>query len=155
MSSKKCLTRVSSKGVLEECQVRMSQKSVKQECLTRVSSKSVLEECQVRLSYKSVKKECLTRVSSQSIKQECLTERCAILSSKGVLQECHPVCQVRVSHKWVRWKMWQIIVSVPQHSCRHSGSWASSCDVFWQGLWVGFWKLTFGYFWQNYQAKGL
>ena len=38
------------------------------------------------------------------------------------------MCQVKVSHKWVRWKMWQIsIVSVPQHTCRHSGSWASSC----------------------------
>ena len=41
------------------------------------------------------------------------------------------MCQVRVSHKWVRWKMWQIsIVSVTHHPCRHSGSWASSCFLF-------------------------
>ena len=38
------------------------------------------------------------------------------------------MCQLRVFHKWVRWKMWEIsVVSVPQHTCRHSGSWASSC----------------------------
>ena len=39
VSSKKCLTRVSSK-------------SVKSECLTRVSSESVLQECQERVSSK-------------------------------------------------------------------------------------------------------
>ena len=81
-----------------------------------MSSKSVLQERQERVS---------TRLSRQNVN---LAERCVIVSSKGVLQECHPVCQVRVSHKWARWKMWQIsIVSVPQHTCRHSGSWVSSC----------------------------
>ena len=28
-------------------------------------------------------------MSNQSVKQECLTERCAMVSSKGVLRECH------------------------------------------------------------------
>ena len=56
MSSKKCLTRVSSKSVPEEvsskkCLTRVSSKSVPEE----VSSKSALQECQVRVSYKSVK----------------------------------------------------------------------------------------------------
>ena len=33
-------------------------------------------------------------------------------------------------HRWVCWRMWQIsIVYVPQHTCRHSGSWAS-CGLF-------------------------
>ena len=41
---------MSSKSVLQECQVRVSYKSVKYE----VSYKSVLQECQVRVSYKSV-----------------------------------------------------------------------------------------------------
>ena len=111
-----CLTKVSSKSVLQECQIRVSSKK----CLTRVSSKTVLQECQVR----SVLQECLTRVSSKSVSPES----CAIVSSKGVLQECHlsvwiqGVSQVRLL------EMWQIsIVSVCQHTCRHSGSWASSC----------------------------
>ena len=39
-----CQERVSHKSVLQECQAR----SVLQECLTRVSYKSVLQECQVR-----------------------------------------------------------------------------------------------------------
>ena len=61
-----CLTRVSSKSVVQECQVTQWEKkcqvrSVRQE----VSSKSVLQECQVRVSYKSLKKECPTRVSSK------------------------------------------------------------------------------------------
>ena len=63
-----------------------------------MSSKSVLQECQVRVSYKSVKKECLTRVSSQSVKQEsyralrnsvkqgCLTRVLPSVSSQGVPQ---------------------------------------------------------------------
>ena len=63
-----------------------------------MSSKSVLQECQVRVS-----------------------------SKKGVLQECH----LSVSRQGVP----QVgslenvisIVSVLQHTCRHSGSWASSC----------------------------
>ena len=38
--------------------------SVPQECLTRVSSKSVLQECQVRVS----EKKCQARVSYKSVK---------------------------------------------------------------------------------------
>ena len=41
---------MSSKSVLEECQVRVSHKSVKEEC----NHKSVQDVCQVRVSYKSV-----------------------------------------------------------------------------------------------------
>ena len=63
------------------------------------------------MSQKSVLQECQVRVSSQ----------------KGVLQECH----LSVSRQGVP----QVgslenvisIVSVLQHTCRHSGSWASSC----------------------------
>ena len=87
----------------------MSNKSVPEE----VSSKIVLQECQVRVSYKSVIQECQVRMSSK----------------KGVLQECH----LSVSRQGVP----QVgslenvisIVSVLQHTCRHSGSWASSCLV--------------------------
>ena len=76
---------MSSKSVLQECHVRVSEKkcqvtNVKQE----VSSKSVLQKCQVRVSYKSV-------VSSKSVGEECQ-------SSKNVSQEC----QVRVSEKSVK-----------------------------------------------------
>ena len=69
------------------------------------------------MSQKSVLQECQVRVSSQ----------------KGVLQECH----LSVSRQGVP----QVgslenvisIVSVLQHTCRHSGSWASSC-FFWRQL---------------------
>ena len=97
-----------SKSVLEEWHVRVSSKK----CLPRVSSKSVLEECQIRVSCKSV-----------------LPERSAIVSSKGVLQEC----QLSVSSQGVPQDCSLEIVtnkystSVSQHTCRHSGSWASSC----------------------------
>ena len=85
-----------------------------------MSSKSVPEECQVR----SVKQECLKRVSSKSVLQEC---QIRVSSKTGVLQECH----LSVSRQGVP----QVgslenvisIVSVLQHTCRHSGSWASSC----------------------------
>ena len=78
--------------------------------LARASSKSVPQECQIGVPSKSV-----------------LPERCAIVSSKGVLQECH----LSVSRQGVP----QVgslenvisIASVPQHTCRHSGLWASSC----------------------------
>ena len=53
--SKECLTRVSSKSVLQGCLTRVSRKSVWQKCQERVSYKSVLQECQGRVSYKSVK----------------------------------------------------------------------------------------------------
>ena len=46
---------VSSKRVLQECQVRVCRnKSVAQECQVRVSYKSVIAQCQARVSYKSV-----------------------------------------------------------------------------------------------------
>ena len=70
---------MSSKSVLQECQVRVFYKSGLQECQVR----SVVEDCSVcnikqecvviRVSRKSVKSECLTRVSLLSVKQECLT----------------------------------------------------------------------------------
>ena len=80
-----------------------------------MSSKSVLQECQVR----SVLQERLTRVSSKS---------CSIVSSKGVLQECHLSVWTQDVSQMSLLEMWQIsIVSVCQHTCLHSGSWASSC----------------------------
>ena len=57
---------MSSKSVLQECQVRLSYKSVKQE----VSSKSVLQECQVRVSSKKgVLQECHLSVPRQGVPQ--------------------------------------------------------------------------------------
>ena len=99
----------------------MARKSVKQE----VSYKSVRQECLRRVSSKSVPQECPIRESSKSV----LPERSAIVSSKGVLQECclsvssQGVPQVG-SLEFVTNK-YQICVC--QHTCRHSGSWASSC----------------------------
>ena len=65
---------MSTKGVAEE----VSSKNVLQECQVRGSSKSVPEECQARVSCKSVKQECLTRVSSEKFQVR--------LSSKGVAE---------------------------------------------------------------------
>ena len=104
---------MSSKSVLQECQVRVSQRSVKQECPVRVSYKMSNKKCQVRVSFtsKSVLQECQVRVSSK----------------KGVLQECYlsvsrqGVPQVGSLENLIS------IVSVLQHTRRHSGSWASSC----------------------------
>ena len=106
----------------------MARKSVKQE----VSYKSVRQECLRRVSSKSVPQECPIRESSKSV----LPERSAIVSSKGVLQECclsvssQGVPQVGsleiVTNKY------QICVS--QHTCRHSGSWVSSCFFFFGGV---------------------
>ena len=73
-----CPRRVSSKSVIQECQIR----SVKYECLKRVSSKK----SQVRVCYTSVKQECLRR----SVKQECPTR----VSTKK--------CLTRVTSKSVR-----------------------------------------------------
>ena len=58
---------MSSKSVLQECQVRVSHKTVKQE----VSSKSVLQECQVRVS----EKKCQVRVSEKSISQARMSHK--------------------------------------------------------------------------------
>ena len=81
MSSKKCLTRVASKSVLQKSQVRSVKqevsykkcltrvpRSVLQECQLRVSSKRAVQECQVRVSHKSVLQECQVRVSYKSVK---------------------------------------------------------------------------------------
>ena len=90
-----------------------------------MSSKSVLQECHAR----SVLQERLTRVSSKSVSPE----RCAIVSSKGVLQECRLSVWTQGVSQVSLLEMWQIcIVSVCQHTCRHSGSWASSCFL-WEG----------------------
>ena len=96
--SKKCHTRVLSKSVLQEGQVRVSSKK----CLTRVSSKSIVEECQAGVSHKSVKSERQARVSYQ---------RSAIVSSKGVLQECHlSVSSQGVPQVGSLEKLWQISI---------------------------------------------
>ena len=50
--------------------MRASCKSVKAKCLSRVSSKIVLQKSQERASYKSVKKACEVRASKP---QECPT----------------------------------------------------------------------------------
>ena len=108
---------MSSKSVLQECQVRVSQRSVKQECPVRVSYKMSSKKCQVRVSFTK-------SVSSKSVLQECQVR---VSSKKGVLQECHlsvsrqGVPQVGSLENLIS------IVSVLQHTCRHSGSWASSC----------------------------
>ena len=71
------------KGVPEECQVRVSHKSVKEEC----HHKSVQNACQVRASYKSIKEACQVRV-------QCPTK----VSSKSVKE----ACQVRMPYKCVK-----------------------------------------------------
>ena len=99
----------------------MSCKSGKEECQAR----SVLQECQVRVFQKSVKQECQIRVSCKSV----LPERSAIVSGKGVRQECHlsvsSQCVPQVGSLEIVTNKYYIFVS--QHTCRHSGSWASSC----------------------------
>ena len=108
---------MSSKSLLQECQVRVSQRSVKQECPVRVSYKMSSKKCQVRVSF-------IKSVSSKNILQECQVR---VSSKKGVLQECHlsvsrqGVPQVGSLENLIS------IVSVLQHTCRHSDSWASSC----------------------------
>ena len=65
-------------------------------------------------------------MSSRSVSPE----RCAIVSSKGVLQECHLSVWTQGVSQVSLLEIWQIsIVSACQHTCRHSGSWASSCFV--------------------------
>ena len=75
-------------------------------------------------------------MSSKSVLPEC----CAIVSSKGVLQECHlsvstqGVSQVgsldNVRHKYCL---------CSSHTCRHSGSWASSCFFQLNCWWPIYW----------------
>ena len=63
-------------------------------------------------------------MSSKSVSPE----RCAIVSSKGVLEKCHLSVWTQGVSQVSLLEMWQIsIVSVCQHTSRHSGSWASSC----------------------------
>ena len=77
----------------------MSSKSVPDECQARVSSKSVLQECQVRVSNKKgVKQECHLSVSRQGVPQ--------VGSLENVINK-YCFCS--------------------STSCRHSGSWVSSC----------------------------
>ena len=73
-----CHLRVSYKRVKKERPTRVSSKSVGEE----VSSKNVLQECQARVSYKSVCliKTCQVRVSSKSVPEESQ----ARLSDKSV-----------------------------------------------------------------------
>ena len=125
---------MSSKSVWQECQVRVSQRSVKQECPVRVSYKMSSKKCQVRVSFTK-------SVSSKSVLQECQVR---VSSKKGVLQECHlsvsrqGVPQVGSLENLIS------IVSVLQHTCRHSGSWASSCCFF---CWLNAWLCRFSSFW--------
>ena len=75
-----------------------------------MSSKSVLQECQVRS---------VLQVSHKSVKQELLN---------SVKQGCHLSVWTQDVSQVSLLEMWQIsIVSVCQHTCLHSGSWASSC----------------------------
>ena len=65
------------------------------------------------MSYKSVKQERRTRVSNKSVKQECLTRALRNSVKQGLsYKTVTSVCQLRVSHKWVRWKMWEIVLSL-------------------------------------------
>ena len=67
-------------------------------------------------------------MSNKSVKQECFTKRCAIVSGKGVLQECHlSVSSQGVPQVGSLENVMNKYCPVPQHTCRHWGSWASSC----------------------------
>ena len=68
---------MSSKSVLQECQIRVSRKSVLQECQVRVSHKSVKQECLTRALRNSVKQGCPTRVSPECVNSGCLTSEFA------------------------------------------------------------------------------
>ena len=101
----------------------MSSKSVPEECLTRVSSKSVLQGCHEKVLQEFQSGVSVARVSSKSV----LPERCAIVSSKGVLQDCHlsvssqGVPQVGSLENVI--KMYCFCSS----TYVSAGSWASSC----------------------------
>ena len=79
-----CLTRMSSKSVLQECHVR----SVLEECLTKVSNKSVLPERCAIVSSKGVLQECHLSVSTQGVSQmgslENVRCKCCLCSSTYV-----------------------------------------------------------------------
>ena len=83
----------------------MSSKSVLQECQVRVFYKSGLQECQVRSVVEdgnicNIKQECLVlRVSRKSVKSECLTR---VSSKKCLTRVSSKKCQVRVSQKSVK-----------------------------------------------------
>ena len=84
----------------------MSRKRVKSECHRKNAEKV----CQVRVSHKSVKQRCLTRVLRNSVKQECPTRvsnQCLMSGRTATMSMC--------------------IAFLPQHTCQHSGLWASSC----------------------------
>ena len=87
MSSKSVLQECQVRSALQECQVR----SVLQECQVRVSSRPVsqeVQECQVRVSYKSVKQE----VSYKNVKQECLTRALRNSVKQGCPTRVSPQC---------------------------------------------------------------
>ena len=117
---------MSNKSVKQACQVRESSKSVLQECHTRVSNKSVKQECLTRALRNSVKQGCPTRVSPQRVNSGCLTS--------GFAGKCE--------------------ISVPQYTCRHSGSWVSSCLIvcFFQG-WLFQRKAITGIHWKSHHRK--
>lgn len=84
--------RESHKGIMQDCQARVSFRSLAQECLTSVQ-RSPQERC-ARLSFKNVKQEChtnlcLTRMSRcKSVKQGCQTSfYLTTVSCKCVTQE--------------------------------------------------------------------
>ena len=128
---------MSQKSVKQESLTRASQKSVKQECLTRVSSKSVKPGCPARVSHKSVKyKTPLLSVSREIVLQECHV-RLAYKSVKKASQARVSYKSVGVSHKSASDKkmcecLLETIYVIFKHirTCRHSGSWVSSCFLF-------------------------
>ena len=67
---------VNSRGVQQECQARVSRKSVKEECL----GKSAKKECQAKVSSKIVQQECPVKspagVSSKSVKNKSVKKEC-------------------------------------------------------------------------------
>ena len=81
----------------------MSYKSANKKCLTRVCHKTVKQECLTRALRDSVKQGCPTRVSPQCVNSACLTSEFV-----GNVTNKYCFCL--------------------QHTCRHSGSWASSCS---------------------------
>ena len=88
-----------------------------------MSSKSVLQKCQVRVPAKSVKSQCQISVSSKSVSQEC----CAIVSSKSVLTDCQISVSCQGVPQLCPVENVISIAFLPQQTCQHSGSWVSSC----------------------------
>eukprot|EP00435_Cladocopium_sp_Y103_P062565 s1381_g24.t1 len=99
--SHKTVQQVSHKSVKQECPARVLHKNVQQKCPTRVLSKSVPPKCPARVFSKSAPQECPERVFNKSVLQESPTT----VSCKSALQE-YPTrvsvlqeCPARVPHK--------------------------------------------------------